>query len=78
MYSVDPKVYDTHKKSEKKSGGDTKKLKPVRKLNEILKSTWGEMLLKSLRSRLSLTFAHHCETVFSNGIFSFHNTMQWH
>uniref|UniRef100_A0A8C9ZEI3 Oxysterol-binding protein n=1 Tax=Sander lucioperca TaxID=283035 RepID=A0A8C9ZEI3_SANLU len=27
MYSVDPKVYETYKKSEKKSGGDSKKLK---------------------------------------------------
>ena len=29
MYSVDPKVYESYKKSEKKSGGDTKKLKQV-------------------------------------------------
>lgn len=28
MYSVDPKVYDAYKKSEKKTG-DTKKLKQV-------------------------------------------------
>ncbi|KAF1390129.1 hypothetical protein PFLUV_G00054900 [Perca fluviatilis] len=27
MYSVDPKVYETYRKSEKKSGGDSKKLK---------------------------------------------------
>lgn len=27
MYSVDPKVYEAYKKSEKKAGGDAKKLK---------------------------------------------------
>ncbi|KAA8578785.1 hypothetical protein FQN60_007283 [Etheostoma spectabile] len=29
MYSVDPKIYETYKKSDKKSGGDPKKLKQV-------------------------------------------------
>lgn len=35
MYSVDPKVYETYKKSDKKPAGDSKKLKPVSGLNEI-------------------------------------------
>ena len=30
MYSIDPKVYDAHKKSEKKTAADSKKLKKVR------------------------------------------------
>lgn len=29
MYSVDPKVYDAYKKSDKKTAGDSKKLKSV-------------------------------------------------
>lgn len=29
MYSVDPKVYEAYKKSEKKTAGDAKKLKHV-------------------------------------------------
>uniref|UniRef100_A0A8C2X1L9 Oxysterol-binding protein n=1 Tax=Cyclopterus lumpus TaxID=8103 RepID=A0A8C2X1L9_CYCLU len=29
MYSMDPKVYEAYKKSDKKTGGDSKKLKPV-------------------------------------------------
>lgn len=29
MYSIDPKVYETYKKSEKKTGSDSKKLKQV-------------------------------------------------
>lgn len=29
MYSVDPKVYETYKKPDKKTAGDSKKLKPV-------------------------------------------------
>lgn len=29
MYSVDPKVYEANKKSDKKTAGDSKKLKPV-------------------------------------------------
>lgn len=30
MYGVEPKVYDAHKKSDKKTAGESKKLKPVR------------------------------------------------
>lgn len=30
MYSVDPKVYEAYKKSDKKTAGESKKLKPVR------------------------------------------------
>ena len=29
MYSVDPKVYESYKKSDKKTAGETKKLKQV-------------------------------------------------
>lgn len=29
MYSVDPKVYEANKKADKKSGGESKKLKQV-------------------------------------------------
>lgn len=42
MYSVDPKVYETYKKSDKKPAGDSKKLKPVSGLNEIW---WANRLL---------------------------------
>lgn len=53
MYSVDPKVYDAYKKSEKKSGGESKKLRQVRIVSAFTESL--DEIPLSLLSRFSLT-----------------------
>lgn len=81
MYSVDPKVYDAYKKSEKKSGGESKKLRQVRIVSAFTESL--DEIPLSLLSRFSLTclmcdfFSHNSEILLLNCIFSFHNNMQW-
>lgn len=50
MYSIDPKVYEAYKKSDKKTAGDSKKLKPVSSAERLVRSSATSLFL-----RLSLT-----------------------
>lgn len=46
MYSIDPKVYEVYKKSDKKTAGDSKKLKPVSGA-EILSRIQSDLVLRA-------------------------------